>query len=105
MTIYSYDELRNADHIDSRDLIETAASLREGSLTEEESELLAAIDELADGIEDWEYGAHFIAGYAFEDYARELAEDIGAIDANASWPNNCIDWETSSVRRTTCDDR
>jgi hypothetical protein len=28
----------------------------------------------------------------FEDYARELAEDIGAIDPDASWPLNCIDW-------------
>jgi len=28
-----------------------------------------------------------------EDFARQLAEDIGAINNNASWPNNCIDWE------------
>lgn len=25
--------------------------------------------------------------------AQELAEDIGAIDSDAVWPNNCIDWE------------
>lgn len=28
-----------------------------------------------------------------EDFAREMAEQLGAIDTNASWPNNCIDWE------------
>lgn len=28
-----------------------------------------------------------------EDFAQNLAEDIGAIDPKASWPNNCIDWE------------
>lgn len=28
-----------------------------------------------------------------EDFAQEMAEDLGLIDANASWPNNCIDWE------------
>lgn len=28
-----------------------------------------------------------------EEFAQQLAEDIGAIDSDASWPNNCIDWE------------
>jgi hypothetical protein len=32
----------------------------------------------------------------FEDYARQLAEDIGAIDSKASWPNNHIDWEDAT---------
>lgn len=29
----------------------------------------------------------------FIEYARELAEDCGMVDANATWPNNCIDWK------------
>lgn len=40
---------------------------------------------------DW-YPATLIAESDFEDYAQELAEDIGAISPDASWPNNCIDW-------------
>lgn len=32
----------------------------------------------------------------FEEYAQELAEDIGAIDRNSVWPNNCIDWEKAA---------
>ena len=32
----------------------------------------------------------------FEDYARELAEDIGAIKNDANWPNYCIDWEKAA---------
>lgn len=28
-----------------------------------------------------------------EDFARQLADDIGAVNSNAIWPNNCIDWE------------
>lgn len=28
-----------------------------------------------------------------EDFARETADQLGAIDKNASWPMNCIDWE------------
>ena len=38
----------------------------------------------------------FIPDYEFEDYARELAEDIGAIGKDGEWPTNCIDWEQAS---------
>jgi len=27
-----------------------------------------------------------------EDFARETAEQLGAVDKNATWPNTCIDW-------------
>lgn len=30
------------------------------------------------------------------DFAQNLAEDIGAIDEDAAWPNNCIDWERAA---------
>ncbi len=28
-----------------------------------------------------------------EDFAQETAESLGAINKNANWPMNCIDWE------------
>lgn len=28
-----------------------------------------------------------------EDFAQDMAEQLGSIDKNASWPMNCIDWE------------
>ena len=28
-----------------------------------------------------------------EDFAQDMAEQLGAIEKNATWPNNCIDWE------------
>lgn len=28
-----------------------------------------------------------------EDFARELAEDLGCINNNVYWPHTCIDWE------------
>lgn len=28
-----------------------------------------------------------------EDFARDMADQLGSVDKNASWPNNCIDWE------------
>lgn len=31
-----------------------------------------------------------------EDFARETAEQLGAIDRKANWPQNCIDWETAA---------
>ncbi len=34
-----------------------------------------------------------IPEYAWETYARELAEDIGAISKDNQWPVYCIDWE------------
>lgn len=48
------------------------------------------------GDEQWEgnwYPITLIRDSYFTDYAKELAEEIGAVDSNASWPNNCIDWD------------
>lgn len=28
-----------------------------------------------------------------EKFARDVADQLGAIDKNTTWPNNCIDWE------------
>lgn len=44
----------------------------------------------------WEHGIVFVPELAFADYARELAEDIGAIDRDANWPLDCIDWELAA---------
>lgn len=41
---------------------------------------------------DW-FPVTLIRDTYFEDYARELAEDIGAVPSDASWPAYCIDWE------------
>lgn len=32
----------------------------------------------------------------FEEYAEQLADDIGAIDPKAGWPLNHIDWESAA---------
>ena len=50
----------------------------------------------AEGYSDWEWGAALIRDSYFEDYARELAIDIGAIKKDSSWPCNCIDWERAA---------
>lgn len=45
---------------------------------------------------DWQHGATLIRASFFKEYAQELADDIGAIDADATWPCNCIDWDEAA---------
>lgn len=94
------------DLIDLRDVIARVEELRElnadqAASEDEDTELrtLEAFleeckgnggDELWEG--DW-YPVTLIRDTHFTEYAKELAEDIGAIDSKATWPNNCIDWE------------
>ena len=42
----------------------------------------------------WKDGVTLIPEGEFEDYARELAEDLGADTDN--WPGRCIDWEQAA---------
>lgn len=70
------------------------------SLDENDRERLADLRNLAEqlGTDDLEsYGDNYeptlILASTFEEYARELAEDIGAITGEETWPLNCIDWE------------
>jgi len=105
------------DVIDSRDVIERIEELRadrpdmpdkpeakdyptDGSWAEaEEEELnaLIALESEAEGYAaDWKYGEALIRDSHFEDYARELAEDIGALKDDAQWPATCIDWEEAA---------
>jgi hypothetical protein len=52
------------------------------------------------GDEQWEgdwYPVTLIRDTYFEDYARELADDIGVVQSDAKWPNNHIDWEAAAT--------
>lgn len=103
------------DVIDSRDVIERIEELEElcegasehatgwyvdgVDVTEEHDELvvLKALAKEASGYaDDWEHGETLIRDSYFEEYAQELAEDIGAVNKDASWPNSCIDWEQAA---------
>lgn len=101
------------DVIDSRDVIariEHLSQLRQPGPVDlgtydnaqDQDELfaeLASLERLAEqgeSLPDWEYGVTLIRESYFRTYAEELAEDIGAINREASWPNNCIDWERAA---------
>jgi hypothetical protein len=57
---------------------------------------LRALADEASSSPDWTHGEALIADHYFETYAQELAEDIGAVNRDASWPNNHIDWEAAA---------
>ena len=92
----------NAEVFDSRDVIDRIEYLEADldDISDDEAEELAKLKDIAEEgsntAEDWEYGEAFIAEWHFEDYARELAEEIGAIDPNANWPLNRIDWTAAA---------
>lgn len=97
-------ELDNTQNvIDSRDVIARIEELEAIPMSDrdswEDDELRTLLDLADDGetnAADWQYGAALIREDYFEDYARELAEDVGAIDPEAGWPNNFIDWEAAT---------
>ncbi len=58
-----------------------------------EYKLLCDLRDEAQGYGDWKYCEILVRDSYFTDYAQQLAEDVGAVNENALWPNNCIDWE------------
>lgn len=106
------DEISNSeDIIDVRNVIERVEELREMRDDDaehfadgEEAELSALeslLKDLADygGDHQWEgqwYPVSLIRDSYFEDHAREMAEDTGAISRDAEWPNNHIDWPAAA---------
>jgi hypothetical protein len=94
-----------ADIIDVRDLIERYEELENESdglpNAEERYQLSCILSDLkgAGGDEQWRgdwYPLTLIRESYFQDYAQELAEDIGAVNRDATWPNNCIDWKQAA---------
>jgi hypothetical protein len=94
------------DVIDSRDVIARIEELEalegddENPMDESDIAELKALRSLQDDAEgyseDWKYGATLIRDSYFKNYAMELAEEIGAIDKDAKWPNTCIDWDQAA---------
>lgn len=89
------------DIIDSRDVIERIEqlnALEDDRDDDENAELatLVALANEAEGYGDWAHGETLVRDSHFVEYAQQLADDIGAIDRNASWPLNHIDWEAAA---------
>lgn len=86
--------------IDTRELIEELRNLEleeEEDLTEEDRERMDVINDVLDEIgNDAQDGVALIPEDEFEEYAQQLAEDIGAINDDTAWPCTCIDWERAA---------
>lgn len=80
------------------------SALAEWDATEEGAEYLLLKSVLADlcgkgGDHRWRgdwYPVRLIHDSYFEEYAEEMASDIGAINPKAAWPLNHIDWEAAA---------
>lgn len=95
------EELVSSDVIDSRDIIERIDDLEarddlDEYETVELADLLAFAAEAEGYISDWKYGESLIRDSYFVEYAQELADDIGAVSKDASWPNSYIDWDAAA---------
>lgn len=88
----------DADRIEALNALE---AFDKGESLIELDELTAILDALngAGGDEQWRgdwYPVTLIRDSYFKSYAQELAEDIGAVNEDATWPNNCIDWDQAT---------
>ncbi len=64
----------------------------------DDAEELAAMEAFAadaSGVADWTHGETFIREDYFEDYARQLADDLGSL-RETDWPHNHIDWKAAA---------
>lgn len=96
------EDLTSEDYLDSRDMEAWLNWWDEDMIAEEDESngdtslagLRATILEIREECEGygWEHGILFVRESYWEEYARQLAEDVGAIDRNAAWPACHIDW-------------
>lgn len=97
------------DFIDSREVIEAIDNLT-GAIEDEDFLLgtaaeyaaaLATLEALAEEVAGytpaWRWGTTLIADRAFEDYARELANELAGNNPNPTWPFTHIDWEAAAA--------
>mgnify|MGYP000988700395 CR=1 FL=1 len=93
-----------ADIIDMREVIDYRDGL-DPDVDPTDADEMAAVTAFIDSLEsDTGYSADdvasdeptIIADRYFIDYAQQLADDIGAVDADAGWPTRCIDWKKAA---------
>lgn len=76
----------------------------EDTLDDDERAELASLEALAEqceGYADWEHGEQIIRDSYFQEYAEQLADDIGALEDSDKWPLRHIDWEAAAEELQT----
>lgn len=59
------------------------------------------IDDIRASVADFRHRGTMIECDSFTDYARQYAEDVGAIESDARWPCNHIDWDKAAEELAT----
>lgn len=90
------DAMGGFEHVEDMDDATRRAFLDWEADNAHELDSLRALASEGESFPDWTHGETLIRDSYFKEYAQELAEDIGAINADASWPNNCIDWDQAA---------
>jgi hypothetical protein len=80
-----------------REDLETAVDSAKDDFGDSEEDELKEIEDIENTVSDFNHGETLIPEDDFEDYARELAEDLcGREVRDANWPFSCIDWEQAA---------
>lgn len=86
-------EIASEEVTDAESNLEAA----ESDFDNDEKEELDELETLKNEISDFKHGETMIPENDFEDYARQVAEDIGAMEGvGDKWPCTCIDWEQAA---------
>ena len=98
-TVDAYEEAKEQHEATLKEAEEDLESAKR-DLAEWEKENLDELNKLDEAISDigsytCRYGETLVAESYFTEYAKELADDIGAIP-NTNWPLNCIDWDQAA---------
>lgn len=88
------DEIKEA--LTSEHPLDTFIEECEDSEADEYKSAKAFLDDVESNTSEARHGETLIAEDYFQEYAEQLADDIGAIDANAGWPMNHIDWAAAA---------
>jgi predicted nucleic acid-binding Zn-ribbon protein len=92
------DEMREAETEDEEADLESQLEDKIAEADEIRDELKPLLDlqREAEGYCEWRDGAALIRDSYFKEYAEQYADDVGAINREAHWPNCHIDWEAAA---------
>ena len=98
-TFDSRDVEARIEYLESLGEIDSDGDTVDDGLDDDEREELTMLrafrdDEVDSG--EWRHGITFVRDDYFEDYARDLAAELGDIKSEVSWPYTCIDWEQAA---------
>lgn len=83
---------------ETSDELEKAVDDAENQFGDDEADELRELENLESEISDFMRGETLIPVDDFEEYAQQLAEELGDYDSrNAKWPLTCIDWKQAAA--------